>query len=170
MWHSGACLGSPRPSSACLLTRYGKYFLSAGLSCQISHKADRQYFDMRAEVTHNLIIERYDWSPKICSQPRFIEVTNPREQLRNRETQGTSAKRIPSHRWAGDGRNPQGGGSRGVGDNRFSKNLTFECLATKFFCKVSRRFLEGQKGSVNLTLNTFLHNNFSIWVHMALGV
>ena len=42
----------------------------------------------------------------------------------------------------GHGRTPQGG-SRGGGQNRFSKNLIFERFAAKFFPKVSRGFSEG---------------------------
>ena len=49
----------------------------------------------------------------------------------------------------------------GGGQNRFSKNLIFKRFAAKFFSKVSRRFSEGQKGSVNLTFNAFLHRKFS---------
>ena len=59
---------------------------------------------------------------------------------------------------------PPGGGSRlegrGGGQNRFSKNLIFKRFAANFFSKVSRRFSEGQKGSVNLTFNAFYMENF----------
>ena len=40
----------------------------------------------------------------------------------------------------------RGGGSRGGGQNRFSKNLIFERFAAKFFSKLSSGFSDGQKG------------------------
>ena len=52
-----------------------------------------------------------------------------------------------------------------MGQNRFSKNLIFKRFAAKFFSKVSRRFSEGQKGSVNLTFNAFLHKKIFFYVH-----
>ena len=68
------------------------------------------------------------------------------------------------HRWAWS--DPQGGVDVvGGGQNRFSKNLIFKRFAAKFFPKVSRRFPEGQKWTVNLTFNAFLHRNFSSKVH-----
>ena len=50
-----------------------------------------------------------------------------------------------------------GGGVGGAGQYRFSKNLICKRFAAKSFSKVSRSFSEGQKGSVNLTFNAFLH-------------
>ena len=38
-----------------------------------------------------------------------------------------------------------------------------------FFSKVSRRFSDGQKGSVNLTFNAFLHRKFSSMYIMVPG-
>ena len=68
----------------------------------------------------------------------------------------------------GQGRTPRGV-EWGGGQNRFSKNLVFERVAAKFFSKVSRGFSEGQKGSVNLTFNAFLHKNFSVSYIMVPG-
>ena len=61
----------------------------------------------------------------------------------------------------GHGRTPRGGVEVGGGQNRFSKNIIFKRFAAKFISNVSRRFSKGQKGSVNLTFNAFLHRKFS---------
>ena len=56
---------------------------------------------------------------------------------------------------------PGGRGRGGGGQNLFSKNLIFKRFAAKFFSKVSSRYSEGQKGSVNLTFSAFLHRQLS---------
>ena len=64
------------------------------------------------------------------------------------------------------------GPGRGVGrgcKKRFSKNLLLKRFDAKFFPKVSRRFSKAQKGSVNLTFNSFLHIKFSFRYIMVPG-
>ena len=53
---------------------------------------------------------------------------------------------------------------------RLSKSIFekphFKRFAAKFVSKVSMMFSNGQKGSVNLTFNAFLHRKFSSWYIM----
>ena len=48
----------------------------------------------------------------------------------------------------------------GGGESIFKKPH-FKRFSAKFFSKFSKKFSKGQKGSVNLTFNAFLHRKFS---------